>query len=135
MTKLRGFTLIEMLCATVIVAILTAIAIPGYQRHMARVERIDARALLYQLTSAQERFFIQHGRYAGTAVELGYPPPAQTANGKYQVAVVRNVVDGFTVRATRLVADAEAQRCLWFQLDQHQARASSPGSIEQCWMR
>lgn len=130
-----GFTLVEILIVCAIISGLLIMAVPGYQRHMGRAERTDARAMLYRLGAAQERFFIQNGRYASTMAELGQATPAVTGNGRYGLSVQRSDSDGYVLRATRLAADAEARRCQWFELDQTQARASSPGVVSECWMR
>ncbi|MEN7341566.1 MAG: type IV pilin protein [Pseudomonadota bacterium] len=130
-----GFTLTETLITLVIVGILGAIAIPGYLDYVARSERGEARILLYRLVGDQEHFFLRHGRYATTMSELGLPPPAQTASGRYQLSIQRSNSTGFAIRATRLSADREAKKCAWFEINQQHARRSAPASIDECWMR
>lgn len=59
----RGFTLVELLIVTAIVAILASVAYPSYQEHITRTRRAEAQALLMQLMQQQERFFSQRNTY------------------------------------------------------------------------
>ncbi|MFK8054423.1 MAG: type IV pilin protein [Woeseiaceae bacterium] len=130
-----GFSLVELLIVVTIIGVISSIALPAYQRHVQRSERTDARAHLYKLTALQEQFFIQHGHYASNIVDLGFPAPSLTPNGKYHLSITRSDADGFVVRATRTLSDRESSECLWFELDQFQTRSSSPQNTETCWMR
>ncbi|MEL7296714.1 MAG: type IV pilin protein [Pseudomonadota bacterium] len=134
-TSVRGFTLIELLIAVTIAAMLAALAIPGYQHYLQRQQRSEARVLLMKLQSDQTRFFVRHGRYAQTMAELDMPPDGLTPSGRYQIQVSHSDQDGFRLRATRLLADREAKRCLWFEIDQLFTRASAPQTAERCWGR
>lgn len=69
----RGVTLLELLIALVIVAVLATIAVPGYRSYVLRARRTDATAALLRIQGAQEKFFVQNARYAA---ELTAPLPA-----------------------------------------------------------
>nr|WP_315401337.1 type IV pilin protein [uncultured Duganella sp.] len=58
-----GFSLIEMLVALVILAVLAAAAIPAWQRHVIGTRRAEAQAVLLKLMLQQERYFTQNGSY------------------------------------------------------------------------
>lgn len=64
MTKsAQGFSLIELMIAVVIVAILAAVAIPSYQEHIQKGKRADGKAFLLDIASRQERFYTQFSSY------------------------------------------------------------------------
>jgi type IV pilus assembly protein PilE len=67
MSKRRaaGMTLIELMTAMVIVAILTAIAYPSYQSHTAKTRRKAATACLSQYANFMERYYTSNLNYDG----------------------------------------------------------------------
>jgi len=59
-----GVTLVELLVAMVVLAMLAGLAIPGYRSHVLRANRTEARAGLLALATAQEKFHLMCGSYA-----------------------------------------------------------------------
>jgi type IV pilus assembly protein PilE len=83
----KGFTLIELVVAMVIAAILAAIAIPGYSSYVRKSRRTDAKTALLDLASLEERFFSTQNYYSATATDLGYTAwPATIGSGYYQIS-------------------------------------------------
>jgi type IV pilus assembly protein PilE len=70
-----GFSLLELLIAMAIVAIIASIAIPAWRAHLLAARRTEAVAMLLQLANRQEKFRLQQQRYAATD-ELTTMPPA-----------------------------------------------------------
>ncbi|MDE1922258.1 MAG: prepilin-type N-terminal cleavage/methylation domain-containing protein [Gammaproteobacteria bacterium] len=68
----RGFTLIELIVAMVIAAILAAIAIPAYSSFVRKGRRTDAKSALLDLASLEERYFTTNNTYSSAASDLGY---------------------------------------------------------------
>lgn len=60
----RGFTLIEVLIAMTILAIVMAVAIPNYSAHVVRGKRAEGRTALNEAFQAQERFYAANQRYS-----------------------------------------------------------------------
>lgn len=58
-----GFTLIELLIVMVAIAILAAIAIPGFAEAIKRVKRTEGRSALLQLMQQQERYYSLNTTY------------------------------------------------------------------------
>ena len=67
-----GFTLIELVIAMVVMAILAAIAIPMYMSQVRESRRTDARSALLELASREERYFATNNAYTNSATDLGY---------------------------------------------------------------
>lgn len=55
--KTRGFTLIEVMAAVVIVGILATIAYPSYQHAVRKTRRAEGRAALMQIMQQEERYY------------------------------------------------------------------------------
>ena len=77
---LGGFTLIELLVVVLIIGILSAIALPQYQRAVDKSRAMQALVLVRSLANAQERYFLANGSYSLTFdnldVQLGEYVPA-----------------------------------------------------------
>ena len=69
----RGFTLVEVLVVLVILATLTAIAVPTYQKIIKKSRVSDGMHGLDMLADAQDKYFIEHGKYARDVAELNVP--------------------------------------------------------------
>ena len=128
---MRGITLLELMVVVAIIAVLTAIAIPNYREFSARAKRSEAKALLLEIATHQERFYLNANRY-GSLSELGYADPLVTATGSYTVIIPANGVDDFTATAAYNHTDSELSRCTTFTLD-GRGRKTSTGSIGNCW--
>ncbi len=68
----RGFTLIELMIAMLIVSILAALAIPSYNRSVRKSRRTEARSAVLDAAAREERFYATNNKYTQTAAELGY---------------------------------------------------------------
>lgn len=64
----RGFSLIELMVALAVLAILSAIAYPSYVETVLKGRRSEARAALAELMQQQERHMTQAGSYRKTAL-------------------------------------------------------------------
>ncbi len=141
----RGFTLIEILTALVVVVVLAAIAIPLYRTHLLRVRRADVRAALMAIQSAQDRHFGRTARYADGA-QLDQAKPAglglKTASerGDYRLEL-HAATDGLGYVATARVIGQSGQdadtRCAEMSIDQNGQRrafdASGADRSQDCW--
>lgn len=133
-----------------IMGILATAGAAGYRQYVQRANRVDASSALLRVSAAQERFYLQNGRYATTADELSNPPPGGlgiqgTERGYYDLAVeaaADGAVAGYTVTAT--AAGTGPQRddddCQAFTIDQSGMRgardsgdAESAEITSRCW--
>lgn len=59
----RAFTLIELMIAVAIVAVLASVAMGEYTQHLQKTRRIDAKLALNELAGFMERHYAINGRY------------------------------------------------------------------------
>src|SRR5450631_3484822 len=89
-----GFTLVELMIALAIIAILAAIAVPMYSKQVQKSRRVDARTAVMDLAGREERFLSTSGSYATTWAQLGFAIGGNTTNptpvgsGFYQLSAV-----------------------------------------------
>jgi type IV pilus assembly protein PilE len=91
-----GFTLIELMAALLIGAIVFAVAIPSYTSQVRKSRRTEARTALLDFAGREERLYATTNAYTSTPSALGYTAagdtfPMTVGSGYYQVAVVTNL--------------------------------------------
>lgn len=105
----RGFTLIELMIAVAVVAILAAVAYPSYTEHIRKSRRATAQAALMDLASRQQAYLLDRRAYATTAAELSFGLPSEL-EGRYTLTVVAdNAVSPRTFLATATPINGQAQ--------------------------
>ncbi len=72
----HGFTLIELMIAVAIVAIITAVALPSYQNSVLKGRRADALAAVAAVQQSQERWRGNQPVYSTSLADLGVTAPA-----------------------------------------------------------
>lgn len=96
--NVRGFSLIELVIVLLIIAILSAIAIPSYRQYVVRSNRVDAQRALMDLAARQERVFYSKNAYATNLGDLG--ANASVAGANYSIAPPTATSTAFTMTAT-----------------------------------
>ncbi|QWT21528.1 prepilin-type N-terminal cleavage/methylation domain-containing protein [Bacillus sp. NP157] len=99
-TRKRGFTLIELMIAVAIVAILAALAVTQYSRYTYRARRGDGQKLLMALANAEERYFAQQNKYADVKT-IGYAATttATSDSGYYTATITVGAVNSFAAQS------------------------------------
>jgi len=127
-SAMSGFTLIELMIAVVIVAILAVLALPSYAEFVKRGTRADAQAFLMEISLRQQQRLVDRREYASTIADLGLALP-RSLTGKYTVSMSAPaaVPPTFTISAAPQGAQT-TERCGTLTLDS--AGQRSPSS---CW--
>jgi len=140
--KQRGFTLIEAMIVTAVIAILAAVALPSYQKHVAKAKRRAAQAVMQTIMSRQEQHMLNARSYHPTdgvatsvLTPLGVTVPADVAgNYTFQVdADNAGTPPTHWVVATPIGSQAQNDnRCGILTLRSTGAREQA-GSAADCW--
>jgi type IV pilus assembly protein PilE len=88
MDRSRGFTLLELVIVTTIVAILAALAVASYGRYALRAHRADAHQILMAIAHGEERWYATYNRYTDDLSKFGYDNPGISPHGYYEVTLV-----------------------------------------------
>ncbi len=118
----KGFTLIELMIALVVLAILAGIAYPSYVEQVSKSRRGDAQAALLELSQFMEKFYTANNCYqdtgadglCSTAADNTLPSlsftqsPKQGAAKYYNLALQPSTIaTRYTLRATPITGGAQ----------------------------
>lgn len=104
--KTRGFTLIELMIAVAVVAILAAVAVPSYMESVRKSRRSDATTSLAKIQLAQETYRLNNATYAATPGALGLG--TTSTEGYYTLAISGNSATAYTATATAASGKSQA---------------------------
>jgi type IV pilus assembly protein PilE len=124
----RGFSLIEVMIAVAVIAMLIAIALPNYTSYMRRSARAEIQAAMTDIAARQAQFLVDRRAYAATVAATGWQWPSGLSS-KYTLTL--NVVAG-PPPSFSLTADAQgsqaSDKCPSMTIDS--AGTRSPAN---CW--
>ena len=119
----RGFTLLELMIAVVVVAILASIAYPSYRDFVVRSRRAEGKAALLDAAQSLERYFTTHNAYPATLAAAG----ARTFSGENAGRAA------YTIAATPANGHTDPD-CGNLTLDQLGVRGrSGAAALGVCW--
>ena len=106
---MRGMTLLELMIAVAIVAILAMIALPSYQNQLVQGRRSAAESTLLDIAQREQQYLLDQRGYAATVAALGTTLPV-TVTPYYTIAIVPTVgpPPAFTATATPIPGSAQA---------------------------
>ena len=133
MKKPKGFSLLELMIVVVVVAILSAVAYPSYQEHIAASRRAEARAALMEAAQYMEREFTLTGDYGSASLASAGLSTLPRERAYYQLAVSASGAL-FTLSATPTGGMSE-DNCGVLILDQTGRQTVSGASLTaaDCW--
>lgn len=110
MTRVTGFTLIEMMVVVAIIGILAAIAYPAYTSYIERAQIREAQSALSAIAGDLERCLTISADYNYDGCDDSIP--SESENGIYGVSVRFNDSQtGFTLSASAKVRPASRSSC------------------------
>ena len=146
-----GFTLVELMVVAVIVAILVAIALPSYRSSVLKSHRTEAKSILLDLASRQERYMATNGVYSAAATDMGYTGtwPQNVGSNYYSVSMPNSVTAAvagtattaatpakFVFTATAIGNQTKDTLCATLSIDQTGSQTSTNstgGNSTGCW--
>lgn len=147
MGKLRGFTLIELMVAVVVIAIIAAVGFPSYQEYIRRGKRAEGKAHLMRAAQQMERYYSLNNCYpsntatcgsaassaaALTAVSVNAHSGDSVASSAYNLTVT-TTPQAYTLTATPTFTDT---KCGNLTLSNTGAKAKTGTETQQyCWSR
>ena len=137
MRTARGFTLLELMIAVAIVAIIAAVALPTYRDYVMRGKLTEAYAVLGAQRVKMEQYYQDLRTYTGAcAAGTVAPPPT----GRYFTYKCDINDQTYTITATGVAAEGVGD--FGFTVDQNNARTTSAvpsdwhtPSTNNCWAR
>lgn len=131
----RGFSLIELMIAVVIVGLLASIAYPSYTEYVRGGGRADAVATLLQVSQTLERCFTQYSAYNDASCSVVNGGAVNSVDGLYTIGIVSNATS-YTLTASPAAGSAQAAdaKCTTLTLNNLGVKGSTgTGTAAECW--
>lgn len=130
----RGFTLVEVLVASVVGVLLATMAWPAYRSQLLRAGRSEAVESLQRLQRVQEQHRETFGRYATELAAVGFAPAS--TGGRYRLELTPTGVESYRAVAVAHEAGPQAAdaACPALSLEVRQGFATL-GPDGRCWNR
>ncbi len=116
--RLGGFTLMELLVVVLIIGILAAVALPKYERAVAKARAAEAVMLFKQLADAERAYYLANGKYNRSLEGLDIELPNMGGNfgygyNNFQGKHMQFYIEGGFSAAGRLVGKAYPRKATY----------------------
>lgn len=130
----NGWTLVELMVALTIAAILLSIAYPAYTEQVRKSRRADGHALLFTAAQREQQFFTVNNQFTDTIGTGGLELSASSQEGYYTLSITATT-NTYTLTATREAPQTGDTRCGDLTLNHLGVKGNSGGSLspERCW--
>ena len=142
---MTGFTLIELMVTVSIIAILASIAIPAYSDYVTKSKRSQAKAVMLNLSQAEERYYTNNYTYYPVSAVPPVSEPqgwsnfvgGSMASRIYNISVAVNPAPpasatSYIITATPSNGFQDA-KCGVLTLDGMGNKSSALGNASPCW--
>lgn len=130
MNRNRGFTLIELMVAVAVIAVLAAIAYPSYQDQVRKSRRAEAQSTLMSIAGRQQQFLLDTRSYADSVTALNLNVPTSVSphyTVTITVSAATSTLPAFTATAAPLGGQT-ADKCATLTVTHAGAKAPA-----NCW--
>lgn len=104
----RGFSLIELMVAVAIAAIIAVVAIPSYKSHVAKGNRATAQAFMLDIENREKQYMLDARSYTNSLSTLGLNAPADVSKNYTITITVVATPPSFTITASPITGSAQA---------------------------
>lgn len=136
-SRLHGFTLVELMVVVTLIAILAAIAVPAYQDFVRKARRADAKRDLTAVQLAQERWRANNVAYTTTLVGTpGLNWHVTTTEGYYTLDIIDADTGPttYTITATPVPGKSQANdSCGTFAVNESGPDTTGSYAKAECW--
>lgn len=134
----KGFTLIEVMVVTAIIAIIAGIAIPSYQESVRRANRTDALVELNGIAQRLQRCYTTYSAYnndnCGAATQLADGGTRQSEKGWYEISgVIAAQTYSLTARPVVGGKQAKDTKCTSFTFTNTGVKSATGDDPDRCW--
>ena len=133
----HGFTLIELMIAIAILAIIMGIAIPSYTQYVLKSSRADAKNVLMQSAQSLERCYTRFSAYNDAGCPISQGDTIMSANDKYQMTATTVNADDFLLTAVPQGGQTNDSECGNFTLTHTGQKGANGGTdaadVDKCW--
>jgi type IV pilus assembly protein PilE len=134
---MKGFSLLELLIALTITAVLITIAIPTYHHHAIKVKRTDGKIALFDLAARLERYYAEDHSYAtatiGSHLSTDVLSTDTSQQGFYRLSIVEQTNTTFLIQATPNPQKFSDKICGSLQLNHLGKKSTTTHAKLSCW--
>lgn len=101
-SKLRAFTLMELLIVLIIIGILVLLAMPNLMPLISKAKSTEAQLQLEHIHTLEKSYFYLHSKYSSDFRDISFEPATLTSNGgnaNYQIEIIEASNTAFKARA------------------------------------
>jgi type IV pilus assembly protein PilE len=143
LNKSSGFTLIEVMIVVVIIAILTAIALPAYDKYTQRAKRTEGRNALLDIAAKQEEWKLNNRQYTSNLADLLIFDPAnctaagvQTETCQYTITTAASGANNQDFDVTAVPSGWVDNDCGTLTIDETSVKTEAGAQdLAYCWGR